>query len=52
VVNYVRQTEIHTTEPLVPDHSAFDIEMAIEKLKRHTSSDSDKIPAEKVKAGG
>jgi len=30
----VRQTEIHTTEPLVPDPSAVEVEMAIEKLKR------------------
>ena len=29
----VRQTEIHTAEPLVPEHSAFDVEMAIENLK-------------------
>ena len=34
-VNGVRRTEIHTTEPLVPEPSAFEVEMAIEKLKRH-----------------
>ena len=33
-VNGVRQTEIHTAEPLVPEPSAFDVEMAIERLKR------------------
>jgi hypothetical protein len=35
-VNDVRQTEIHTAEPLVPEPSAFEVEMAmaIEKLKR------------------
>jgi hypothetical protein len=32
--NDVKQTEIHTAEPLVPQPSAFQIEMAIEKLKR------------------
>jgi hypothetical protein len=32
-VNDVRQTEMHTTEPLVPEPSAFEFEMAI-KLKR------------------
>jgi hypothetical protein len=32
-VNDVRQAEIHTAEPLVPEPSAFEIEMAIEKLK-------------------
>jgi len=32
-VNDNRQTEIHTTEPLVPQPSVFDFAMAIEKLK-------------------
>ena len=32
-VNDVRQTEIHTAEPLVPESSAFEVELAIEKLK-------------------
>ena len=50
MVNYVWQTEIHTA--LVPESSVFDVKMAIKKLKRHTSPDSDKIPAEKVKAVG
>jgi hypothetical protein len=50
VVKYVRQTEIHTAEPLVPEPSAFDVEMAIEKPKRHKSSVADKIPAEELKA--
>jgi hypothetical protein len=36
-VNDVRQTEVHTAEPLVPEPSAFEVEMAIEKLKRHKS---------------
>jgi hypothetical protein len=31
----VRQTEIHTTEPLVPESSASEIDMAIEMLKRY-----------------
>jgi hypothetical protein len=26
--------EIHTAKPLVPDPSAFEVEMAIEKLKK------------------
>ena len=29
----VRQEEIHTAEPLVPEPSAFEVELAIEKLK-------------------
>ena len=33
----VRQTEIHTAEPLVSEPSVFDVEMAIEKIKRHKS---------------
>jgi hypothetical protein len=32
-VNDFRQTEIHTAEPLVPEPSDSEIEMAIEKLK-------------------
>ena len=34
-VDDVRQTEIHTAEPLVSELSAFEVEMAIEKLKSH-----------------
>jgi hypothetical protein len=48
----VRQTEIHTAEPLVPEPNAFEIEMAIEKLKRYKSQGIDQIPAEVNKAGG
>jgi len=29
-----RQTKIHSAEPLEPEPSAFEVEMAIEKLKR------------------
>ena len=36
-VNDVRQTEIHTAEPLVPVPSASEVELAIEKLKGHKS---------------
>jgi len=32
-VNGVRQTKIHTIEPLVPQPSASEFEVAIEKLK-------------------
>jgi hypothetical protein len=32
-----RQKEIHTTEPLVPEPSACEFEMAIENLKRDKS---------------
>jgi hypothetical protein len=30
----VTQIEIHTAEPLVPDHSLFEVEIAITKLKK------------------
>jgi len=33
VVSDVRQKEIHTAEPLVPEPNAFEVEMAIEELK-------------------
>ena len=33
-VNDVRQAEIHTAEPLVPEPSAFEFEMAVEKPQR------------------
>ena len=51
-VNDVRQTERHTAEPLVSEPSAFEFEMAIEKLKRHKSPGIDQIPAELIKARG
>jgi len=51
-ISDVRQTEIHTAEPLVPESSAFEVEMAIEKLKRHKLPGTDQIPAELIKAGG
>ena len=51
-VNDVRQAEIHTSEPLVPDPSASEVELAIEKLKSHKSPGIDQIPAELIKAGG
>ena len=49
-INDVRQTEIHTVEPLAPKLSAFEVEMAIEKLKRQKSPGFDQIPAELIKA--
>jgi hypothetical protein len=51
-VNVVRKTEIHTAEPLVPEPSAFEVDMAIEKLKSHKSPGIDQIPEELIKAGG
>jgi hypothetical protein len=48
----VRQAEVHTAEPLVPEPSAFEVELAIEKLKRHKSPGIDQIPTELIKTGG
>jgi hypothetical protein len=50
--NEIRYTEIHTSELLVPEPSAFKVEMDIEMLKRHKSPGVDQIPAELIKAGG
>ena len=33
-VKDIRQAEIHTVEPPVPEPSAFEVELAIEKLKK------------------
>jgi len=51
MVNDVRQREIHTAKLVVLERSAFDSEVAIEKLKRHKSPDIDKILAEMIKSG-
>jgi hypothetical protein len=48
--NGVRQA-VHTAEPLLFEPNAFEIEMAIGKLKRHKSPGIDQIPAEFFKAG-
>jgi len=50
--NEVRQAELHTVEPLVPESSAFEFELAIGELKNHKSPGIDQIPAELIKAGG
>ena len=51
-VNDVSQIEIHTAEPPVSESSAFEVELAIEKLKSHKSPGTDQIPTELMKAGG
>jgi hypothetical protein len=51
-VNDVRQTKIHTAEPLVPEPSFSEVEIAIEMLERYKSPGIDQIPAELIQAGG
>ena len=51
-VKDVSQAEIHTAEPLVPEPSASEFELAVDKLKSYKSPDNDQIPAELMKAGG
>jgi hypothetical protein len=49
-VNDVRQSEIPTKEPLMPEPSAFEFELDIENLKGHKSPGNYQIPAELIKA--
>jgi len=46
----VRQTEMHTAEPLVPEPSPFNVEV-VGKLERYKSSGIDQILAEIIQAG-
>jgi hypothetical protein len=51
-VKDVRQTEIHTAEPLVPEPSSSEVEITIEKFKRYKSPGIYQILAELIQAGG
>jgi hypothetical protein len=51
-VNDVRQTEIQTAQPLVPEDNAVEFEMATKKLKSHKPSDINQKQAELIQAGG
>jgi hypothetical protein len=48
----VRKAEIRAAEPLAPDPSPSEAEIATVKLKTYKSSGSDQIPAELIQAGG
>jgi hypothetical protein len=48
----IRQTEIQTAEPFVPEPSISEVEVAIGKLKRYKSPGADQIPAELIQEGG
>jgi hypothetical protein len=52
VTGCIKQTEIQTAEPFVPEPSAADVEVAIRKMKRYKAPGSDQIPAELIQAGG
>jgi hypothetical protein len=49
---YVRQTEIHTTDTLVTEPNASEIEMATEELKSHKSPGIHQITAKLIRTGG
>jgi len=51
-VKDVRQTELHTAEPLVSEPRAFEVQLATEKLKSHKSLGIEQIPAELIKVLG
>jgi hypothetical protein len=51
-INDVIQTEIHTAIQLGTQPSAFEFEVAIQKLKRLKSQGFDQIPAELIKSEG
>jgi len=51
-VKDVGRAEVHTAELQVPEPSAAEFELAIDKLKSHKSAAFDQIPSEMIKAGG
>ena len=51
VVNDIKHTDTHTAEPLVPEPSAFDVDLTIEKLNSDKSPGVHQIPAEFIKEG-
>jgi hypothetical protein len=50
-VHDVRQLDIHMAEPLVPEPSLIEVEIAIGWLKSYISLGTDQIPAKPIKAG-
>jgi hypothetical protein len=51
-VRDVRQMDIHTAEPLVPEPSLVEVEIPIGKFKSYKSPGTDQIPTQLIKAGG
>ena len=44
--------DVYTAEPDIPEPSLIEVELAIEKLKRHKATGVDHIPFELIQAGG
>jgi len=51
-VSDVRQSEMQTAEPVVPEPSAFEADVSIKKLKRHKSPGTHQNPVEFIKERG
>jgi hypothetical protein len=51
-ISDVRQTEMHTVHPFVHEPRFLEVEIALQKLKRYKSLDTDQIPAELIQARG
>jgi hypothetical protein len=51
-ISDVRQIEIHTAEPFLPEPSPSQVEIIIAKLTKYKSPGSDPILAELIQAGG
>jgi hypothetical protein len=49
--NNIREAEIHSSQPLVPEPSPVETEIAVGKLKGYKSPGIDQIPAELTQAG-
>jgi hypothetical protein len=47
---FCHQTETHTAEPFVPEPSAFEVEVAVGKLKKYKSLGVDQIPEDLIQA--
>jgi hypothetical protein len=44
--------KIYTAEPLIPETSPFEVEIAFAKLKRYKTPGSDQIPTEMIQVQG
>ena len=52
VVYSHKGSEVYTAEPDIPEPSLIEVDLAIEKLKRHKATGVDHIPSELIQAGG